>query len=314
MDNSSSLLLPNIGPASRLPTKLKTPVSHLDNPNTKDALIAEHGFSAWITTENNGETHNIIFDAGVSPSGVSDNMKRLELNPKDATSLVMSHGHYDHTMGLDGIMKDLPSGNIPVVIHPDFWNKRRILIPGKEPSYLPSVSRTGLIENGFDLIEESRQPSFLLGDSLLVTGEVDRTIPYEVGMPQQQCLKNDHWISDPLTLDDQAVIINVKKKGLVVITGCGHAGIINIARYAKKITGIKKIHALIGGFHLPDQPNFQKIIIDTVQDLKKIAPDWIAPSHCTGFEAMKRISQELPTAFMQSCVGTQYRFDSRSKI
>ena len=310
MDNFSSLLVPDYGPAKRLKTKQQIVVSHLDDQTTRDNLVAEHGFSAWISITNNNSTHSILFDTGISPFGVSENMSRLELDPKNATALVMSHGHNDHTTGIHGIMDALPSGNTPIIIHPDFWNKRRIYLPESAPSYLPAVNRSSLIDNGFDVIHESNQPSFILGKSILITGEIDRTTPYEMGMQGQQRLEGTNWIPDPLTLDDQAIVINVKGKGLIIVTGCGHSGIVNITRYVKKITGMNKIHALIGGFHLPDHPRFQKLIDSTLMDLKKINPDWISPSHCTGFEAMKKFSEHFPTAFIRNSVGTCFNFKS----
>ena len=146
MDNFSSLLAPDFGPAKRLKTKQQIVASHLDDQTTKDALVAEHGFSAWVSVTNNNSTHSILFDTGISPFGVSENMSRLELDPKNVTALVMSHGHNDHTTGIHGIIKALPSGNIPIIIHPDFWNRRRICLPDSDPSYLPTVNRSNLID------------------------------------------------------------------------------------------------------------------------------------------------------------------------
>ncbi len=146
MDNFSNLLVPDFGPAKRLKTKREIFVSHLDAQTARDTLVAEHGFSAWISITNNNNTHSILFDAGISPFGVSENMSRLDLDPKNATALVMSHGHNDHTTGIHGIINALPSGNIPIIIHPDFWNRRRIYLPDSDPSYLPTVNRSSLIE------------------------------------------------------------------------------------------------------------------------------------------------------------------------
>jgi len=103
--------------------------------------------------------------------------------------------------------------------------------------------------------------------------------------------------------DDQAVILNVKDKGLVVLTGCGHAGVVNTLRHARDLTGVSSIHAVVGGFHLTG-PIFEPIIAPTIQALKEFNPSVIVPEHCTGWRAMHLIGQELPNAFVPNSVGT----------
>jgi len=107
---------------------------------------------------------------------------------------------------------------------------------GREPQEIPSTSRTALEGTGFQIIEE-RQSSFLFDRSVLVTGEVPRITGYEPGLPPQQAWLNGRWEPDPFVLDDQALIVNVQDKGLVVMTGCGHAGVVNIRRCAQRLTG-----------------------------------------------------------------------------
>ena len=102
---------------------------------------------------------------------------------------------------------------------------------------------------GFTIIED-RQPSFLFDGVMLVTGQVERTTDFEPGLAGQQALRDGTWQPDELVHDDQAVVMHVRDKGLVVLTGCGHAGIINIVRYAKRVTGIDRVYAVLGGLHL----------------------------------------------------------------
>ena len=106
-------------------------------------------------------------------------MRQLELLPGNIETIVLSH-HGDHVAGMEGIAKELGRKNLPVLIHPAFWRRRRIAIPGLEPAELPATSRSALEGAGFEIVEE-RQPSFLLDGSVLVTGEVDRTTPFETG-------------------------------------------------------------------------------------------------------------------------------------
>jgi 7,8-dihydropterin-6-yl-methyl-4-(beta-D-ribofuranosyl)aminobenzene 5'-phosphate synthase len=191
-----------------------------------------------------------------------------------------------------------------VMIHPEFWTKRRVAIPGRDPFELPSTSKGALEGAGFEVIEE-RRPSFLLGGALLVTGEVDRTTAFEQGFPIHQALRGEEWEPDPLILDDQALIAHVRGKGLVVLTGCGHAGVVNIVRYARKLTGVEEVYAVIGGFHL-NGPLFEPIIGATCEALRELSPQVLVPAHCTGWRAIHALAAAFPEAFIQNSVGTRY--------
>lgn len=153
-----------------------------------------------------GQTHRLLFDTGTTPDGLIANMHTFDISPKDIETIVLSHGHFDHTTGLDGLARTLGRTNLPVMIHPDFWNHRRFVIPGRDPFEIPTTSKSALQGVGFEVIEE-RQPSFLLDNALLVTGEVDRTTAFERGMPAQQAFHGGSWVPDPLLLDDQAVVV-----------------------------------------------------------------------------------------------------------
>ena len=163
---------------------------------------------------------------------------------------MFSHGHFDHVMGLDGVAKRLGRRNLPVLLHPDFWTRRRIARPGRDAFELPTPSRAAIEGAGFTIVED-RQPSFLLDGMLLVTGEVDRTTTSRPGCRRRtRRWRDGEWQPDPLVHDDQAVVLHVRDKGLVVLTGCGHAGIVNIVRHAKRLTGVDRLYAALGGFHL----------------------------------------------------------------
>ena len=124
-----------------------------------------------ITVRKNGTEHRVLFDAGVSPDGVVENMRRLDIDPGSIEAIVCSHGHFDHTTGIDGLIRAVGRANMPLLIHPHFWRRRRVRLPGLEPQEIPAVSKRALEEAGFEVIEDA-QPSFLLDGSLLVTGEV----------------------------------------------------------------------------------------------------------------------------------------------
>jgi 7,8-dihydropterin-6-yl-methyl-4-(beta-D-ribofuranosyl)aminobenzene 5'-phosphate synthase len=306
MDNLTDIFMPDQGPARRArvgdgPLRQSAVMAGGQVP---DALIAEHGFSVLVTVAKAGREHRILFDAGTSPDGVVENMRRLDIDPASIEAIVCSHGHFDHTTGIDGLIRAVGRASMPVLIHPDFWRRRRIVLPGREPLEIPTTSRRALAEAGFDVIEE-RQPSFLLNRSVLVTGEVPRTTGYEPGFPPQQAWTGGSWQADPLVLDDQALIINVTGKGLVVITGCGHAGVVNIARYAHRLTGGQPLYALLGGFHL-NGPLFEPLIPRVLDDLAAMNPSVLVPAHCTGWRAQHAMSARFPAAFVPNTVGTSF--------
>jgi 7,8-dihydropterin-6-yl-methyl-4-(beta-D-ribofuranosyl)aminobenzene 5'-phosphate synthase len=235
-------------------------------------------------------------------------MRRLELSPHDIDLIVLSHGHWDHVTGMDGLVRRLGRAGMPVLIHPEFWSRRRVAFPGREPVELPTTSKAALRGAGFEIVER-RQPSFLLDGSLLVTGEVDRTTGFERGFPGHEAHRDGAWRPDPLILDDQALVAFVRGRGLVVLTGCGHSGIVNILRHVRTLTGGARIHAVIGGFHLSGRA-FEPIIGPTCDALAEFSSDYLVPAHCTGWRATHALAARFPEAFIQNCVGTRFEFAS----
>ena len=194
MDNVTDPLIPDSGPVSRLswPKALAESAAHVPvrfaaDPGVPDALIAEAGFSALVRVEKNGRERTLLFDTGVSPTGMVENMRRLGLSLQDVEVIVLSHGHWDHVTGMEGVARTLGRLALPVLIHPEFWKRRRIRFPGLDPAELPSTTRSALEGLGFQIVEE-RRPSFLLDGSVLVTGEVDRTTEFETGFRGHEAL------------------------------------------------------------------------------------------------------------------------------
>lgn len=309
VDNSSDMLLRDEGLVRRWgPSGSAGPLPVVPSEismdgTTVDALRAEHGFSALIEVHAGASARRVLFDTGVTPDGLIANLDRLALAPDTFEAIVLSHGHFDHIMGLQGLAQRLGSRNLPVVLHPDFWARRRIAVPGNEFE-LPVPSRAGIEGAGFTVIED-RRPSFLLEGSLLITGEVDRTTDFEKGFAVHQAWRDGAWRPDPLIHDDQAVVVHVRDKGLVVISGCGHAGIVNIVRHAKRLTGVDRVYAVIGGFHLTGRL-FEPIIPATVAALAAESPQVVVPAHCTGWKAQLALAAELPGAFLPNAVGSRF--------
>jgi 7,8-dihydropterin-6-yl-methyl-4-(beta-D-ribofuranosyl)aminobenzene 5'-phosphate synthase len=309
MDNVTDPLIPDQGPVSRLswPKALADSAAHVPArlvgyASVPDALVAEPGFSALVRVEKNERERTVLFDTGVSRTGMVENMRRLGLSLQDVEVIVLSHGHWDHVTGMEGIARALGRAGLPVVIHPEFWSRRRITFPGLDPAELPSTSRPALEGAGFEIVEE-RRPSFLLDGSVLITGEVDRTTEFETGFRGHEAFRDGGWEPDPLILDDQALVLRLREGGLVVLSGCGHAGIVNTVRYAQRLTGDQEIAAIIGGFHLSG-PMFEPVIGSTVQAFDDLAPALLVPAHCTGWKAVHQLAARFPDAFVQSAVGT----------
>ena len=308
VDNVTDSLLADEGPAKRYPMAAtpRMPATLFTGGDTDDALLAEHGFSALVAITKGDRQTRILFDAGRTPTGLVENMRRLGLPPGDIDIIVLSHGHWDHVTGMEGLVGKLGRASMPVLIHPEFWARRRLAFPGRDPFELPTTSRNALQGAGFEIVEE-QQPSFLLDGSLLVTGEVDRTTEFETGFPGHEAHRDGTWLPDPLILDDQALVALVRGRGLVVLTGCGHSGIINILRYAQKLTGEERLHAVVGGFHLSGRA-FEPAIAPVCDALAELAPDYLVPTHCTGWRATHALAARFPEAFIQNSVGTRFEF------
>lgn len=299
VDNSIDLLLPSTDVARR-------PPANWDLFARRDQLRAEHGLSLLLTIHADGRSETVLYDAGLGPDTALHNMDVLGITPSDCRAMVLSHGHIDHHGGLDGLFRRLGRHRMPLVVHPDAWRERKLAFPTGHEIHMPPPSRQDLDREGWEVLEE-RKPSFLLDGTVLVTGQVERVTEFERGMPLQQARVNGSWEPDAWVWDDQAIVVHVKDRGLVVLTGCSHAGVINVLRHARGITGVDSVHAVIGGLHLTGSI-FEPIIPDTLDALDAIQPDVIVAGHCTGWKAMQQIAARLPRAYIPSSVGTQLWF------
>jgi 7,8-dihydropterin-6-yl-methyl-4-(beta-D-ribofuranosyl)aminobenzene 5'-phosphate synthase len=280
-----------------------------ESGTTRVGLMAEHGFSALVSVRTGTTTTSVLFDTGLSPDAMVTNADRLGVDLPDVNAVVLSHGHFDHAGGLAGLADRRRTTSWPMVVHPLVWARRRMALPGGGPEELPTLSKRALTSEGFDVIER-RQPSLLLNGSVLITGEVDRTTDFERGMPPaHQRWSNSTWEPDPLVLDDQALIVHVRGKGLLVVTGCGHAGAVNIVRYAQRLTAVPRLHALLGGLHLSGG-YFAPSIAPTVAALTAMAPDLLVPGHCTGWQAQHALAAALPDSWVQGSSGSRYRLSA----
>lgn len=318
MDNYTDRLLPSFLPAIRPPMIM--------HGRFLTAPIAEHGFSTILDIRYNDEKKKniFLFDTGVSENGIIFNADIFGIELRNIETIVLSHGHLDHCSGLLNVLKKV-SKPIDVIAHPDAFLKRWIIYPDGNRAKMPVLDEKDL-ENHGATIRKIRNISFLpnnnnegaddnvngsinLPPPLMITGQIPRKTSFEKGFPLQYKEIEDEkeLVPDPLVNDDQAVVVNIKQKGLVIVTGCGHAGIINTINYVKKVTKINKVFAVLGGFHLTGGI-YEESIEPTIKELEKADPKYIIPCHCTGWKATNRIIEAMPERFIQTSVGTSFNF------
>jgi 7,8-dihydropterin-6-yl-methyl-4-(beta-D-ribofuranosyl)aminobenzene 5'-phosphate synthase len=310
VDNVYDALLAGDARTSRVPFGVgRVEAAQFESGVTAAGLRAEHGFSALIQVRRGANTTTLLFDTGLSPDAMVVNADRLGIDLGSVHAVVLSHGHFDHAGGLAGMAGRRGVRGLPMVVHPLIWTRRRLAVPGSEPDELPTLSRRALEAEGLQVIER-REPSLLVDGCVLITGEIDRTTEYERGMPAaHQAWTGEQWRHDPLVLDDQALVVHLRGRGLLVLTGCGHAGAVNIVRHAMRLTGVEQLHALVGGLHLGG-PAFEPIIAPTTAALTDLAPSMLVPCHCTGWRAQHVLAAALPDAWIAGSSGSSYRLSA----
>lgn len=273
----------------------------------RESLRAEHGYALLLTVQREGRSASILYDAGLGRDTALHNLDVLGLRPGELRAIALSHGHADHHGGLEGLFKRIGRRGMPLVLHPDVWRDRRIVFPTGIEVHLPPPSHNDLDREGVEIIEE-RGPSLLLDDTVLITGQVERETDFERGFPPHQARSDQGtWEPDTWIWDDQAMVCHLKGKGLVVLSSCSHSGIINVLRHARRLTGVEQVYALVGGMHLTGAI-MEPVIPRTLAELTALAPTFVVPGHCTGWKATHALAQQLPTAYIQSSVGTTLHF------
>jgi len=274
--------------------------------SSREQLIAEHGFSALVTVESGGRRSSILYDAGLTPDALGRNLDLLGVPVTDLRAIVISHGHADHHGGLEGLFARYGRTRLPLVIHPEAWRERKVVFPTGVELRLPPPSRADLEAEGLELVEERGQ-TLLLDDTVLVSGQVERVTEFEQGFPIHYGRSDGGWEPDPMIWDDQNVIVHVKDKGLVIVSGCSHAGAVNVLRNAQRLTGESQIAGFIGGCHLTGGL-FESIIEPTVAAFAAANVGRVLPAHCSGWKAVHLLARAMPEAFVQPAVGTVVSF------
>jgi len=270
-----------------------------------NAPYAEHGLAYHIETVVNGQSHFCLFDYASDAAGTMKNMNLLKIDLKKVEALGLSHDHWDHQAALLGILRakrnELRNG-IPFYVGERFFVGEFQRRPDGNVISQLALNREEIEGLGFVKIVEIQEPTPIITGAYL-PGKIEQVTDYEKIPPRFLTKKENEYVQETFP-GEQAVVLNAKGKGLVVLSGCAHRGIVNTIKHAQKMTGIEKVHAVIGGFHLSGEK--PERIQRTVADIKAIGPDYIVPTHCTGFEAITAFAQAMPNQFILNTAGTKY--------
>jgi 7,8-dihydropterin-6-yl-methyl-4-(beta-D-ribofuranosyl)aminobenzene 5'-phosphate synthase len=287
-------------------------------------LHNQWGLSLLLESQRGGEQRNLMLDYGYSPDALLNNIDILKIDPGKITALILSHGHFDHYGGLIGFL-DRYRNTLPAEVK---------LYAGGEDNFCHRVLPSG---NGqftdFGTLDRrelaKRQVMTVLAETPTVieghaftTGRIARTsiekvLPntfVERKMEDGLGCNASHYTTAELQgkivqdehVHEHATCFNLKDKGLVVISSCGHVGIVNSVRQAQEVSGVHKIHAIVGGFHLGPAP---KDYLDTVvAEVKKLEPDVVIPMHCSGNNFIQAMREQMPDNLMVTTTGSRIVF------
>ena len=281
---------------------LKITVLAEDSVLYESPYLGQHGISLLLEGVRGEDAKRILVDVGQNSKALLSNMRIMNVSPSATDAIVLTHCHYDHTQGIVTMLKEIGKGDIPVIAHPDIFRLHFLTEP--------YIRHVGIIQSDSrEEIEKADGSLFLTKDPLTLmpgittTGEVKRQVEFEEVGIELKTIENGK-IRDDTMLDDISVVANVKEKGLVIVTGCSHAGIVNIVKQAIELTGCDKIEGIIGGLHLIDASDTR--IKRTVEELSKLNLAWICAGHCTGFKAQVELYLAFKERFSPLHTGMKF--------
>ncbi|KAI1800192.1 Metallo-hydrolase/oxidoreductase [Daldinia bambusicola] len=275
-----------------------------------------HGLSLLITVTRDGKSHSLLFDAGPEEAVWQSNVTRLGLDPGAIERIVLSHWHRDHSGGMAAAIRMVEgakeasssrehaqSQKVVVDVHPDRPEFRGVM--AHEPISLEPDPSFAEMEAAGATVCASDEVHTVLDDTFLVSGSIPRLTSYEGGIPNGIRLNSEgQWEKDELIMDERLVMCNLKGKGLVVFTGCSHAGVVNVSRHAMELGGGAPLYTVVGGYHLAD--GSPEKLQQSLEDLKALGPKVLMPGHCTGWRFKVAIEKDMPGCMVPVFGGTKY--------
>jgi len=281
---------------------LKITVLTEDSVLYESHYLGQHGVSFLLEGAKGSDVMRILVDVGQNSQALLNNMKLMNISPSIIDAVVLTHCHYDHTQGTARMLKEIGRRDIQVIAHPDIFRPNFLTEPYlRHVGIMPGDSREEIEKAGGSLF--LTKDSLILMPGIMTTGEVKRRTDFEEVGIALKTIENGKAKDDQM-LDDISVVANVKGKGLVIVTGCSHAGIVNIAKHAIELTGCGKIEAIVGGLHLIDAPDAR--IKRTVEELSKLNVAWICAGHCTGFKTQVELYLAFTKKFSPLHTGMQF--------
>jgi 7,8-dihydropterin-6-yl-methyl-4-(beta-D-ribofuranosyl)aminobenzene 5'-phosphate synthase len=293
-------------------------------------LLAEFGLAYHLESIREAERKEILLDFSLLERGLTNNHQVLKIDPTKAEALIISHGHGDHYGALPDLVRTLQGRMKPGLTlyagGEDTFCHRWLLTPDGQKRDLGQLNRTELEAQGLKVVL-AKEPTVVAGHAV-TSGQSPRLTDFEkppaaarleAGPPGSGCEASLHFPPGTLQVEvkpgelvpdifwgEHATAYHVKNRGLVIISSCGHAGIINSIRQLQKATGIDKVHAVVGGWHLAPSP--EETVAKTVMAFKEIDPGYLIPMHCTGFNTIMAIQREMPAKLIMPSTGTRVVF------
>ncbi len=264
--------------------------------------LGQHGVSFLLEGAKGSDVMRILVDVGQNSQALLNNMKLMNISPSIIDAVVLTHCHYDHTQGVARMLKEIGRGDIQVIAHRDIFRLNFVTEPYlRHVGIMPGDSREEIEKAGGSLLLTKDPVKLMSG--ITTTGEVKRQTDFEEVGIALKTIEGGEVVDDQM-LDDISVVANVNRKGLVIVTGCSHAGIVNIAKHAVELTSCDKIEGILGGLHLVDAPDDR--IKRTSEELSKLNPKWICVGHCTGFKAQVELYRAFRERFSPLQTGMQF--------
>ena len=273
---------------------------------------AAHGLSCAVTAWRGNTVHTLLFDTGPDEFVFERNVERLGFDMGGIDSIVLSHGHWDHSgamlRALEMIQLENGGRPVPTYMHPGMYRSRAMLAADGAMRPFADVPSQAQLEQPGAAVVNAVEPQLILDDLFYVSGEIPRVTAFETGMQGQHRRTDDGqgWEPDPLVMDERFIAVSVKGKGVVVLTACSHAGVVNVMTHARACFPSRTLYGVIGGFHLSG--GNERIIPETVAALRAFELETIGPAHCTGWRAVNALATAFGEAVAPAAVGKLYRF------